>query len=466
MAGLDRLADRELAGMEAIFVKGDAEIRSRSTVLAVFPLARTPDFADVLTAFDRGSRLARRLRQRVVAPVVPISRPYWIVDPDFDLEYHVRHVRLPHGGGRQALLDAAERIGQVPVDPARPLWEATLVDGLDDGSAAILLKFHHAITDGQGGTRMLRALFTDEHAVDAGALPPAPGVEDVTALELTRQRIGHLPLELTAGALGTARGVASAALRGLRSPRSTVSGALDYARSARRTVAPGPEPSPLLRRRGIRRAYRSLELPLADLRRAAKALGGSVNDAYVAVLSGGLGRYHERLGSPIDEVPIAMPVSIRRPDDPVDVNRFTGIRLAAPAGTTDLAERVRLIGARVGAARSEPAVDAMSTLAPAASYLPLWLTEGIAGAQQRRTDLQASNIPGWPEEVHMAGVPVTGAFSFGPLAGTAVMVVMTTYAGRCCIGVNMDAQAVSDPDLLHTSLQEAFDELVRAGEQR
>lgn len=76
MAGLERLADRELAGMEAIFVKGDAEVRSRSTVLAVSPLAEVPDFSAVVTAFDRASRLVRRLRQRVLAPVVPISRPY------------------------------------------------------------------------------------------------------------------------------------------------------------------------------------------------------------------------------------------------------------------------------------------------------------------------------------------------------------------------------------------------------
>jgi diacylglycerol O-acyltransferase / wax synthase len=462
VAGLDRLADRELAGMEAIFVKGDAEVRSRSTVLAVFPLDRAPDFEAFVTAVDRASRLVKRLRQRVLAPVVPISRPYWIVDPDFDIRYHARHVRLPDGGGRRALLDLAERVGQVPVDPARPLWEATLVDGLDDGSAAMLLKFHHAITDGAGGTQLLRALFTDEPDIPA-ELPPAPGVEDVTALDVTRQRLGQLPLEAVAGVVGATRGAASALLGGLRSPRASLGGVAEYAQSLRRTMAPGVEPSPLLRRRGVRRRYLTFEVPFDDVRRAAKALGGTVNDVYIAAVAGGLARYHERLGTPVADIPISMPISVRRPEDPLDVNRFAGIRIAAPAGVPDVTERVRLIGLRVGAAREERAVEALSTLAPAASLLPMWLTESLLGGQQSQTDVQASNIPGWPDPVYVAGAQMTGSYSFGPLAGTAVMIVMTSYAGRCCMGVNVDAEAVTDPDLFETALQEAIDEVIAHG---
>jgi WS/DGAT/MGAT family acyltransferase len=460
------LADRELAGMETIFVKADAEVRSRSTVMAVFPLARAPEFGAFLTAMDRASRLVKRLRQRVLAPVVPISRPYWIVDPDFDIRYHVRHVRLPDGGGRRELLDLAERAGQVPVDPARPLWEATVVDGLDDGTAALLLKFHHAITDGAGGTQLLRALFTDRPDTALGELPPAPGVEDVTALDITRQRLGHLPLELVAGAVGATRGAAEAVVGGLRAPRSTLSAAVGYARSLRRTLAPGPEPSPLMRRRGVRRHYLTLEVPFDDVRRAAKALGGSVNDVYIASVAGGLARYHRQLGTPVADLPITMPVSVRRPEDPLDVNRFAAIRIGAPAGVDDIAERVRLIGARVGAARQEPAVEALSAVAPVASMLPMWITESLLAGQQGRTDVQASNIPGWPEPVYLAGAEVTGSFSFAPLAGTAAMMVMTSYAGRCCVAVNVDAEAVTDPDLFERALREGLDEVLDAGRER
>jgi diacylglycerol O-acyltransferase / wax synthase len=465
VAGLERLAERELAGMETIFVKGDGEVRTRSTVMAIFTLRTTPEPAAVVMAFDRATRLVKRLRQRVVAPVVPISRPYWIVDPDFDIRYHVRHLRLPEPGGRQALLDFAQQLGQVPLDPARPLWEATLVSGLDDGSAALLLKFHHAITDGQGGAQLLRTLFTDCADPELDELPPAPGVEDVTALDLTRQRLGQLPLELAGGAVDAVRGTVSAVAGGLRHPRSTVSGVVGYLQSLQRTLAPGPESSPALRRRGIRRQYLTLEVPFDDVRRAAKAVGGSVNDVYIAAVAGGLARYHAGIGVPVGDLPISMPVSIRRPEDPLDSNRFAGIRIAAPVGVADVAERVQLIGLRVRAARDERAIEAFSAVAPLASRLPMWLTESLLAGQQSQTDVQASNVPGWPEPVYLAGAEMTGSYSFAPLAGTAMMIVMATYAGRCCLAVNADAEAVVDPVLLEESLRAALAEVVDMGRE-
>jgi diacylglycerol O-acyltransferase / wax synthase len=86
--------------------------------------------------------------------------------------------------------------------------------------------------------------------------------------------------------------------------------------------------------------------------------------------------------------------------------------------------------------------------------------------QQGRTDVQASNIPGWPQPVYVAGVEMTGSFSFAPLAGTAVMMVMTSYAGRCDIGVNLDAEAVTDPALFEEALREALAEVVEAGREK
>src|ERR1700748_2685704 len=127
MAGLERLAGGALGGMEALFLKGDGEVATRSTVASLFRFDREVDFDDVLLAHDRGTREAVRFRQRVVAPVVPLSRPYWIVDPDFDLRFHVRRAQLTDGGTARDLLDRAALIGQEPLDPARPLWDVTLI---------------------------------------------------------------------------------------------------------------------------------------------------------------------------------------------------------------------------------------------------------------------------------------------------------------------------------------------------
>ena len=125
------LASREMDAVDALLLRGDDDPAARSTMLGLFILDDAPDWPRVVAAFDRASRTVPRLRQRVMAPSVPISLPYWIFDPDFDLGYHVRRSRLPGSGTLRELLDLAQVQGTVPLDRSRPLWEATLVDGLD-----------------------------------------------------------------------------------------------------------------------------------------------------------------------------------------------------------------------------------------------------------------------------------------------------------------------------------------------
>jgi diacylglycerol O-acyltransferase len=462
MAGLERLADRELGGMEALFVKGDSEIASRSTVTALFVFDRQLDFDDVLVAHDRGTRKAVRFRQRVVAPVVPISRPYWIVDPDFDLRYHVRRAHLVDGGSPRDLLAASERIGQVPLDPARPLWEVTLITGLDDGTSALLYKMHHAITDGGGGPALFAKIFTSEPAPLDRALPAAPAVEDVTATELTRQRVGQLPYQLVGSAVGAVSDLAGLGKRVVRSPRSSVGGVLDYARSFRRTMASGPTPSPLLARRGLRRYYGTVSGSTNQLRDAAKRMECSLNDVYIAALCGAVGRYHERMGLPVESIPLAMPVSVRRPDDPIDSNRFVGARIEAPLAVADVSERAKLIHERVVAVRSEPALGAISVFAPVASLLPMWVLTSVLTLQP--SDVQASNIPSWTESQYLGSAKLISTYSFGPLAMSALMSVLATYDDDFDIGLNIDPDAFSDPSALVEMIAAEFEALVSPGQ--
>jgi diacylglycerol O-acyltransferase len=462
MAGLERLADRELGAMEALFIRADGEVATRSAVLSLFCFDRVLDLDDVVLAHDQGTRRAVRFRQRVVAPVIPISRPYWIVDPDFDLRYHVRHVHLADGGKQRDLLNLAQRIGQVPLDPARPLWEVTLITGLDDGTSALLYKMHHAITDGGGGPGLFGEIFGTEPGPPSRALPPAPAVEDVTAMELTRQRAGELPYQLGQAALDAIGAAAGTAGRFVRAPRSTATGALGYVRSLRRTMASGPAPSPLLARRGLRRHYGTLAGPADQLRAAAKRMDCSLNDVYVAVLCGGLGRYHERMGMPVASLPLAMPVSVRRPEDPLDSNRFAAVRIEAPLAVTDPAERVQLIGERVRRARAEPAMTAFNTLAPAASMLPPWLLSSVLAIPP--SDVQASNIRSWQETRYLGSAVLTRTFNFGPLAMSALMSVLVTLGETFDIGLSIDCDAVREPAALVELIGAELDALVTPGQ--
>ncbi len=370
----------------------------------------------------------------------------------------MRHVHLTGGGKQRDLLDLAERLGQVPLDPARPLWEVTLVTGLDDGTSALLYKVHHAITDGGGGPGVFGEIFGAEPAPPSRALPPAPAVEDVTAMELTRQRAGQLPFQLAEAAFSAVGAAAGLGGRFLRAPRSTVTGALGYVRSLRRTMSPEPAPSPLLARRGLRRHYGTVAGPADELRAAAKRMDCSFNDVYVAVLCGGLGRYHERMGMPVKSVPLAMPVSVRRPEDPLDSNRFAAVGIDAPLAVTDPGERAQLIGEQVRRARAEPALTAFNALAPAASMLPPWLLTSVLAIPP--SDVQASNIRSWPQTRYLGSAAVTRTFNFGPLAMSAIMSVLATYSETFDIGLSIDRDAVREPAALVELIGAELDALV------
>ncbi|MCW2620644.1 MAG: acyltransferase, wsdgatmgat subfamily protein, partial [Frankiales bacterium] len=439
MAAIERLAERELGAMETLFRMGDSEVVTRSSIAVLIRLVRPPDYEAVVRVHERASRLVPHLRSKVVAPVLPVSRPYWVIDPDFDVRYHVRHARLPGDGSEADLMQFVEVWGSVPVDPARPLWEVTVVDGLADGSGALLFKLHHALSDGKGIQEIWSNVFDLAPGVSAGELPLMPAAEDVTGLDLTRQKLNQLPFELGHQGVGGVRSAVGIARRAISSPRHTVSSVADYASSLRRTLATTPAAaSPLLGRRGARRAFLALTVPLADLRRSAKEMGTSVNDAYVAAVLGGLARYHDLHDCAADELLLALPVSVRREADKVEQNRFVGVQVAGPLCGFAPAERARLVRERVRAARDEPALEAFLKVAPMVSRLPLWLTTAALGSSSTPADAQLSNIPAWPETAYLCGVEVTGFFGFGPLAGAAMMVVMTSQGGRCDVAINVD----------------------------
>jgi hypothetical protein len=254
---------------------------------------------------------------------------------------------------------------------------------------------------------------------------------------------------------------ASMAVRAVVHPDRALGEAFHYARSLQRVLSPPPVGgSPLLKSRSTSWWFEALELPLVDLRAAAKAAGGSVNDAYLAALLGAFRRYHEQLGVSIDRIPIAIPISTRAGDQATGGNRIAGARFAAPVGEPDPRERIRVIREFVIAARGEPALDALSLLAPLVMRLPTPLITRIGRSSTNANDLQASNVPGIGHAVYVAGAQVTHMYPFGPLPGCAAMITMVSHAGTCCVGANVDRAAITDTDLFAACLRDGFDEVL------
>jgi len=465
----------ELSPLDYLLHRGEAYPATRSAFLNLEILDGPADWGRLREAMDRASRVVIRMRQKVVVPPLHATPPRWVVDPDFDLDYHLRRVALPAPGTLRQLLDLAELTLQSPLDSSRALWEALYVEGLEGGRSALLTKLSHAITDGLGGIALFEQVYDTERNPEPRPMPPVPVPRDVSGSDLLRDSIRQLPeTTFTAGRklLGRAAGTAA---RLITQPGATVTEAVGFADSARRVLSPPPaEPSPLLRRRSLVSRTVVLELPLTDLRAAAKAVdipggrggpGGSrasVNDAYLAALCGGLGRYHEVLGVPVDALPLALPVSLRGADDPASGNRFAGVTIAAPVGESDPVERMRQVREQVIAGRSEPAIDVIGRLAPVLSLLP---DEALHEVIDRITppDIQASNVPGYAQETFLAGARVDRQYGLGPLPRVAMMAILISRAGTCTVAFRYDTASFAVAEQLEKCLQAGFDEIVELG---
>jgi WS/DGAT/MGAT family acyltransferase len=448
---------------EALMWRSERHPQQSSTILSVMLLDTTPDWDRLVAAHEWGTQLIPRTRQRVVEPALPVGPPAWVLDEHFRLDYHLRRVRLPGAGSMRALLDHAAAFALVPLDRHRPLWEARLVEGLDDGRAAYVLKMHHSLTDGMGGIELLSSLQsrTREHTPDKPRPEPAEdGEPDIDSIRLAVDEIGETLLASPGIAVAAARSGVGLLIR----PRDAVGQALRYAGSLRRVLSPPPTaPSPLLRgRTGRVWRYGVLECPLAELKSAGKAGGGSVNDASVAALLGGLRIYHERHGVELDRLPMAMPVSLRKADDPMGGNKWAGALFAAPIGIADPAERIAAIRGTVLSLRTEPALDTFSLVAPLANRLPSEVGATLArlGAA---ADMSASNVPGLPYQTYLAGARVERLYPFGPLPGVAVMAAMVSHAGTCCFGLNIDGAAVADVEALLDCFGAGLEETLAVG---
>jgi diacylglycerol O-acyltransferase len=454
----------ELSPLDYLMHRGEAHPATRSAFLDLEILDAPADWARLREAIDRASRVVIRMRQKVVIPPVPTTPPRWVVDPDFDLDYHLRRVALPAPGTLRQLLDLAEVTLQSPLDTSRALWEAVYVEGLEEGRSALLMKLSHAITDGLGGIALFEQIYDTERDPAPRPMPPVPIPRDVTGADLVRESIRQLPeTTFAAGRKALGRAAATTA-RLIQRPGPTVAEAIGFAGSARRMLGPPPaSPSPLLRRRSLVSRTHVLELPLTELRAAAKAVGGSVNDAYLAALCGGLGRYHETLGVPVDALPLALPVSLRTGDDPASGNRFAGITIAAPIGEPDPAERMRLIREQVIARRGEPAIDMIGRIAPVLGLLP---DEALQAVTDRITppDIQASNVPGYAQETFLAGARVDRQYALGPLPRVAMMAILVSRAGTCTVSFRYDTASFTAGDQLEKCLQLGFDEVARLGQ--
>ena len=296
--------DARLSPIEAIMWKAGQDPTLRMTVGIVLGLDRAPSYDLLLERLDAVIKRSPRLQMRPGDPSFTHACPLWLEDDAPDAEHHLRTAAVGRPGSLRQLLDLVGLIESVPFDPDHAPWDATLIEGLEGDRAALYLRAHHVVTDGLAGLR-LAGRFLDGDEIDLrDEQPPAnDGRAGNATIDLTK---ALRPLQVAVNAARDPETV-NVLVRGLQ-------GVVDLASSvSRQVVITGGSLSPLLVEHSATTRFEVISIP--DARAAALALGGSRNDLLVAGAASGLGRYHERLGVPCEELRLSTPTSQRRGRD-------------------------------------------------------------------------------------------------------------------------------------------------------
>ncbi|HEX6887160.1 MAG TPA: wax ester/triacylglycerol synthase domain-containing protein [Candidatus Nanopelagicales bacterium] len=453
------LPPRRLSGFDfATWRTAAADPTMRSPVVGLIALERSPDWERLVARFDRASRVAPVLRQRVLEGPADILSPRLVVDPDFDLSFHMRRFRVSDPGSWDQVLDETRRQSMTDFDLARPLWRVTLLEGLQGGRAALIVKLHHAIADGQGAM-MLGATVIDltPEDQDLGPLPPAPVAPPMD----TAAFLGNAVADASSFLMKTAKEAADTALpiaaRALSDPMGAVEDVVHVLKSVSKFLALPSKPlSPVMTGRSINYHFATFDVPLAELKAAGKAAGCSLNDAFLAAAMGGLRIYHERRDEPVAYLRCNMPISLRNPERPAQ-NAVTIARFEVPVGIVDPAERMVAVRALVDSWKAEPALHLADPLAEVGTRI---MPIDVLTSAAQKSDFTASNVPGVPLPVYIAGARVLSMYPMVGTIGAATNITLLSYAGNAGFGISMDDAAIPDRELFIECLADGLAEVV------
>jgi diacylglycerol O-acyltransferase len=436
-----------------------------------------PSLEEVLSDLQNRLHLSESFRQKLVTAWFGLDFPYWIEDPDFDLEYHVRHVALPRPGNWTQLSALVARLHARMLDRARPLWEITVIEGLDAiedipaGSFAVYFKIHHAAIDGVAGAELLSAIHTTQPEEPTSPAPQAwtPKVPPSGTGLLLRAAGNNVARPVKAvrsavPALPSVRGVATAMVQ---LPVRALGGVVKQDRE--QTSIPSTRFNGHV---SPHRTFDSRACALEDLKQIKNAIpGATVNDVALAVVGGALRFYLEAKGElPEAELVGLNPVSTRLPTDAPGGNRISV--MMAPLGThiADPRERVVRIAEVTRAKKEQSGGVRARALAEAAEVVP----GALVGVAMRRlgpllatrrpiANAMVTNVPGPPQPLYAFGARLLRLYGLGPLSdGFGIMHLVGSYAGIFSFSVTACRDSVPDPQFYGDQLDRALHDLREA----
>ena len=485
---------RQLTSLDAQFLAlEDGRTHGHVSALSIYDPSTAP--GGVLTAERMSAVLLERIhllppfRWRLAHVPLGLDHPYWIDDPDFDVEYHVRELALPAPGDDHQLAEQVARIHARPLDRARPLWEMYVIQGLQGGRVAVFTKFHHAAIDGVSGAEMLGVLLDpspEGRTIRPASAepPPAPapdplemlarGLAGIPRHQLRTWRavprtLAHLDALPGVGAIPAATTVARVTRRLGRVGRAPRDGAI--------LEAPRSRP-PRMRINGPVSAHRRVAfgtLSLTDVKAVKTALGVTVNDVIVAICAGALRSWLIERGELPDEPLVAMiPVSVRTAQQSGTYgNRVSAMAVAIPTNLDDPVARIAAAHEAMRSAKDHHRAVPASLLQDATQFVPpaiiarasrVTLRLAARNAVTPLFNVVISNVPGSPTPLYSAGARLLANYPVSAIAhGLGLNITVLSYEDHLEFAIVTDRDQVPDPWPLIDALRADLEALMAAG---
>jgi diacylglycerol O-acyltransferase len=432
--------------------------------LVVFegPPPSREDFVDHL---ESRLGLVPRYRQKLAFPPFEMGRPFWVDDPQFNIDYHVRHTALPAPGTEEQLRGLVGRIFSQRLDRSKPLWEMWLVQGLESGKFALISKTHHALVDGVSGVDLSAVLF------DLGPVPQEIEGADGEWTPEPEPSEAELVAEGVKGLLRTPADLAGQAVGALSNPGRAVDEVREAAEGVGEVLWAGLNPAPdvpLNQRIGPHRRLWWVRSELSQLKAIKNALGGTVNDVVLAVVAGAVGRWLRQRGVRTEglELRALVPVSIRGEDEHDQLgNRIAAMRGPLPVYAEDPLERLEIVKAEMGGLKESKQALGAEVIAGLQDFAPPTILAQASrlNFSTRLFNLIVTNVPGPQFPLYLLGremeeiVPI----AFLP-EDHALAIAIMSYNGKLDFGLLADYDAMPDVESVASHIEESLAELLEA----
>jgi diacylglycerol O-acyltransferase len=426
-----------------------------------------PKYDDLLDHVRSRLHLVPRFRQKLAFPPIEAGRPLWIDDPNFNLGYHVRHTALPSPGSEEQLRNLAGRLFSQQLDRSKPLWELWLVQGLERKRFALITKTHHSLVDGVAGVDIATVLF------DVKPVPePAESEEEwIPSPEpSTAELIARGAVDLAATPVKLVQRIGTAIQHPEPAARSLADALEGLGEVAWGFADPAPE-VPLNVEIGPHRRFTWVRSELANFKRIKDALGGTVNDVVLAVVSGALRRWLVKRDKKTAGVELRalVPVSIRAEDERGQLgNRIAAVRGPLPVYVEDPVRRLQIVRqAMEGVKQSKQALGA-EVISRFNDFAPptLLAQSSRINFSTRLFNLTVTNVPGPQIPLYVLGRELEDIFPVGFLARNhALFIAIMSYNGGIDFGLLGDYEAMEDIDVVAEGITDSIDELLEAARE-